>query len=300
MATQWHPLFARLLGLLIDEYYEIQTEVKVSDLPRASDFLVIRRQGGAAPEFRGLWNHLTDWNIMEFKGPAESAHDEHLLKLIHVGAGLALKINEDRAKAELARLPCRDVSFWYLVSSMGDDFLRSARLRTHFEHEGMGLLRGRVWGHPFFLVAYRDLPVEEDSIPLKLVERTAQPLRLGEMVVGSEELRRRFASWLASLHPDLFAEVRGMQGRQGIIDWEKLAKYEDLSEIIPLLPPEVVVQRLGTKKAIEAIGAGRAFDASVKEMGKDEAFEALRASMSPEEWSELLRRHPPEPPPEGA
>ena len=30
--TQWHPLFARLLGLLLDAYYEIQPEVSVSDL----------------------------------------------------------------------------------------------------------------------------------------------------------------------------------------------------------------------------------------------------------------------------
>ena len=36
---------------------------------------------------------------MEFKGPGDSPEDDHLLKLLHVGAGLALKINEDRVKA---------------------------------------------------------------------------------------------------------------------------------------------------------------------------------------------------------
>ena len=150
--------------------------------------------------------------------------------------------------------------------------------------------------------------MEEDSIPLKLVERTAQPRRLGELIVGQEGLKARFGKWLGRLHRRLFEEVRGMAGTKGIFNWEEIGQYEDLSEIIPLLPPELVVQRLGAEKAIEAIGAEKAieaigaekaFDASVKGMGKDAALEALRAGMSPEEWRDLLRRHQPEGP-EGA
>jgi hypothetical protein len=49
MSTQWHPLFAHLLGLLIADYYEIQTEVPVSDLPRKGDLLLIRRQKAGPP-----------------------------------------------------------------------------------------------------------------------------------------------------------------------------------------------------------------------------------------------------------
>src|SRR4051812_34738361 len=96
MSTQWHPVFARLLGLLLGDYYEIQPEVPVSDLPRAGDFLIIRRQEGPEPPFRGLWNHLTDWNVIEFKGPTDAPREEHLEKLVHVGTGITYRLNEER------------------------------------------------------------------------------------------------------------------------------------------------------------------------------------------------------------
>ncbi len=43
MSKQWHPVFARLLGLL-DRYFRIETEVPVSDLPRQGGLLLIRRE----------------------------------------------------------------------------------------------------------------------------------------------------------------------------------------------------------------------------------------------------------------
>ncbi len=87
MSTQWHPLFAHLLKLLFDPYYEVQTEVPVSDLPRRGDLLIIRRQAAAAGVFQGLWSHLTDWNVVEFKGPSDAPEEDDLELLVHVGTG---------------------------------------------------------------------------------------------------------------------------------------------------------------------------------------------------------------------
>jgi hypothetical protein len=92
MSTQWHPLFAHLLGLLIADHYEVQTEVPVSDLPRRGDLLLIRRHGGEEPPFRGLWSHLTEWNVIEFKGLSDSAEEDDLELLVHVGTGVDLPL----------------------------------------------------------------------------------------------------------------------------------------------------------------------------------------------------------------
>ncbi len=93
MSTQWHPLYARLLNIQLGAYYEIQPEFPVSDLPRRGDFLIVRRQEGPEPPFQGLWNHLTDWNIQEFKGPSDDAEVDDLEKLIHVGTGITYRLN---------------------------------------------------------------------------------------------------------------------------------------------------------------------------------------------------------------
>src|SRR3954447_14536695 len=101
MSTQWHPIFARLLGILLGEFYTIEPEVPVSDLPRRSDFLIVRRQPGPDPPFRGLWAYLSDWNVMEFKGRTDDPEVDDLEKLAHVGTGITYKLNEERrAKAE--------------------------------------------------------------------------------------------------------------------------------------------------------------------------------------------------------
>ncbi len=42
---QWHPLFARLLRPLVERYYEVQTNVPVSDLRRQR---LLRRLAGEA------------------------------------------------------------------------------------------------------------------------------------------------------------------------------------------------------------------------------------------------------------
>ena len=168
MSTQWHPLFARLLTILIEDYYEVQTEVPVSDLPRRGDLWLIRRQGTATPHFRGLWSHLTDWNLVEFKGPSDEAEIDDLELLVHVGTGLTYRQNEKRQPDE-PRVTNRQVSFWYLARKLGDTFLSHARTRMHLEYETSGLWRGSVWGHPVWLLAYEDAAIEEDTVPLYLL-----------------------------------------------------------------------------------------------------------------------------------
>jgi len=61
-STQWHPLFAELLRPMLQDYYDVQTNFPVGDVPRQADIVVLRRTSAEPLPFRGLWRHLTPWN----------------------------------------------------------------------------------------------------------------------------------------------------------------------------------------------------------------------------------------------
>jgi|GEM_PF-3008206 len=69
---QWHPLFANLLRPVVEDYYDVQTNMAVGDMPREADLVLLRRTHEGTLPFQGLWKHLTTWNILEFKGPTAS------------------------------------------------------------------------------------------------------------------------------------------------------------------------------------------------------------------------------------
>jgi hypothetical protein len=288
MTTQWHPLFAKLLGLLINEYYDIQTEVPVSELPRRSDLLVLRRHTSATPPFQGLWSHLTDWNVIEFKGPSDSAEEADLELLLHVGTGLAFRLNEERRVKKEEVLPYHRVSFWYLAPTLGETFLGHARSRTLFEYQTGGLWRGSVWNHPVWLLSYHDVPVEEDTIPLHLLDSEPNvPRSLGELVVQRQELLERFAMWLRALQPELWKEIRHMAStvRDRIIDWEALGEITNLEEVLPFIPSDRVVAVIGRERLIETMGLAQIIEASETE----KLVDALK-HLPPEQFQEMLHR----------
>jgi hypothetical protein len=81
--TQWHPMFLALMRALLRDYYDLDPEVPVSDLPRAGDLLVVRRHCAGDPPFTGVWLYLAD--ITEFEGRTDDPDIDHLDKLAHVG-----------------------------------------------------------------------------------------------------------------------------------------------------------------------------------------------------------------------
>jgi hypothetical protein len=140
-----------LMKLSLGDYYDVDAEVSVGDLPRSADLVLIRREK-ADPPFSGLWMHLTEWNLFEFKAPTDHPDDDDLELLMHVGSGLRCRYNEEHKEERAARLPNSRFSYWYVVPSLGDTFFGRAQQRTLFDAEGGGLWRGRSWGHPIFLL----------------------------------------------------------------------------------------------------------------------------------------------------
>src|SRR5262249_54251739 len=137
-------------------------------------------------------------------------------------------------------------------------------LQTHLDYQTGGLWRGVAWGHPVWLLAYRDAPVEEDTVPLRLLDLDGAPRELGGLVLQRERLHP-FATWLSALQPQLWEEIRKMAGPatdRPLIDWEAVAKIADLGEVIRVLPPERVIQELGIERAVEVIGLPRVIEAA--------------------------------------
>ncbi len=56
--TQWHPLFAELLRPLLQDYYDVETNVPVGDAPREADILLLRRTSAepTPPHVGSGWN----------------------------------------------------------------------------------------------------------------------------------------------------------------------------------------------------------------------------------------------------
>jgi len=276
---QWHPIFAQLLRTAVEAYYEVQTTVPVGDVPREADLLLLRRTAHATPPFRGIWRHLTTWNVLEFKGPAVSSRPGDIELLIELGLGIDRRLHEERSKQGQRGLDLEEVSFWYLANHLGRRFLRDAERKLgQLEPLGAGLWRCGLLGRLLFLVSSIDLPVEEDSLPLHVVgkEPAATEREVARVVLEQPGLQHLYGGWLASLHSTAWKEVERMARTAG-----KKLKL-DLRPAIEYLGLDQVIEQVGLDRVIEEVGD--------KEVAKRIGLERWLATLSPADRRELKRR----------
>jgi hypothetical protein len=130
-------------------------------------------------------------------------------------------------------------------------------------------------------VSYRDAPVEADTIPLHLLERDfAARTDLGKLIVSREELLKRFAPWVYSFQPALWKEIQHMASKATDgprIEWDKLAEYADLTEVLRVLPLERITTFVGEDRAAQI-------------MDPEKLLHGLVKRLSPEQFEEMLRR----------
>jgi hypothetical protein len=277
--ARWHPIFAQLLRPLVEAYYEVRTDVPVGEAARQADIVLLRRTSRGALPFRGLWRHLTTWNILEFKGPTVSPRDRDLDRLAELGLGIDRRLNEERARERRGRLRREEVSVWYLANHLGRRFLRRAeQLLPAWEPLGAGLWRGVLLQRPLFLVSVVDLPVEEDSVPLHLVGREPREteLAVARLVVEQPPLWVQYGNWLATLHPGIWEEIEAMAQRK---------HGEFLVDFRP------VIQKLGLRKVIEQIGVDHLLEQiGPKELVRHLGLDGIVEGLTPAERRELKRR----------
>jgi hypothetical protein len=286
--TQWHPIFAQLLRPAVEAYYEVQTTVPVGDAPREADFVLLRRTAPSAPPFRGLWRHLTTWNILEFKGPSVVARRGDVDLLVELGLGIDRRLRAPGPRKKRGPIPRGEASFWYLANRLGQRFMQDAAdALGSLESLGPGLWRSRVLGRPVLLVSSVDLPVEADSLPLHLVgsEPLQTELEVARLVLERPELQRRYAGWVASLHPAAWREVEGMARATG----KRL--QIDLRPAIESLGLRHVLEQVGIRRVLDEVGIRRVLDeVGEKEIVKEIGLERILASLSAAERRELKRR----------
>jgi hypothetical protein len=268
--TQWHPIFSYLLRSTLKDYYDVQTNVPVGDLPREADILLIRRASASKPPFRHLWRHLSPWNDLEFKGRSESARVADIDLLVEVGLGIHRRLVE---KEPDVKIPRTQISFWYLARHLGKRFLRDAiELTGELEQVDSGLWRGRILGRPLWLVSNGALPLDEESAPARIVSgRTDQDvLELANGIMANDEIWQRYGPWLVALYPQLRKELRLMatKTKRGDID---------LGANLRLL-----IHEMGPQKLVEC--------GLVKQMLEGLGTDQLLTEMSAEMRAELLHR----------
>jgi hypothetical protein len=75
--TWWHPLLVSFLRWQLGEYYRLQEEVPVGQMPLRLDILLLRQQQGQLPPqvqqvLAGLADYLGEFTLLEFKSPSDS------------------------------------------------------------------------------------------------------------------------------------------------------------------------------------------------------------------------------------
>jgi hypothetical protein len=279
---QWHPLFVQLLRPVVEDYYEIETNVAVGDAPREADVVLLRRMQRAKPPFEVLWKYLTPWNVLEYKGPSVSAQVNDLRLLVELGLGIHRKVNEERAKEKQPRVAPADVSFWYVRHNLGKRFRTGVQAllgANRLERVADGIWTCRVFDHLVYLVGGQALPFGRESFPLQFfhAQSPAWDRAAAELLLGDPALQKSCGSLMPVLHPELLKEIIAMTRTKN--KWPK----PDLEPLVELMGGmDAVIRQLGIKRVIDEVGVKRVID----EVGLD----ALLSNLSPGQRHELKRR----------
>jgi hypothetical protein len=263
--TQWHPLFAHLLRPVVQPFYEVETNVPVGDVPREADLVLLRKKTASAPSFRGIWQRLTTWSILEYKSPEVTPEITDIDLLVELGLGIQRRLNEQRTMRGLKRHDCGEVSFWYLANRLGRRFLdRCSRRIGTLEPAGAGIWRAQILERQIFLVSNADLPIDAESLPLHLVSFAphATELAVARFVAGQPDLQAAYSQWLITLHEEAWKEVRSMAraSEKALIDVKALVEFVGLDSVIEQVGLEHVIDEVGLKRVIDHAGLKRVID----------------------------------------
>ena len=270
MPVQWHPIFAQVLRPLVQEHYDVRTNMPVGDAPREADIVLLQRTGRRRPPFRGLWRHLTRWNVVEFKGGSVSARVDDLELLVELGLGIHRRLNEEERREGRPPVPAAEASLWYVANELGRRFLRDAtQVLGPLELVTEGVWRCRVLRRLIFLVSSVAAPVERDTTPIHLLARESHETEraLARLLVDEPGLWELYGPLLNMLHPNIWKEAKRMARSKGKKD------DLDLRPWIETVGVEGVIKAVGIKEIIKAVG-----------------IEELLANLTPEQLRELKER----------
>ncbi len=296
---QWHPILAQLLRPLVQDYYEVQTDLPVGDLPRQADVVLLRRRA-ADPPFVGIWRHLRVWNVLEFKGPSDDPALRDLDLLLELGLGIDRRLNEQRQEQKEPLLKRVEVAWWFLANHLGRRFRAEveAVVGSPLQQLGEGLWSCPALGRVLYLISRDALPVERESVPLHLV--TEEPLErveaLARVLVQQPGFWDLYGGWLAQLNPEIWEELQTMIRKMGAepnLDLRWLIDQVGLKQVIDQVGLKQVIDQVGFKQIIDLVGWQEVFQTVplgevIAAMGMD----WFVSQLSPEQLQELKSRLP--------
>jgi hypothetical protein len=213
---------------------------------------------------------LTSWNVLEFKGPSVSARVGDIDLLLEVGLGIERRLNEQRRRQGQLQIARSEVSFWYLANRLGRRLRGElAGIMGRLDALGPGLWRSLTWQRPVYLVSGTDVLVDSDSLPLHILGQgtVSAQRQVAKYLAGRPALWQQYAGWLATLHPDLWEEIRDMGTTRG----KKFGFH--LQPVIAEVGLKNVIEEVGLKNVIEEVGAARV----IAEMGLKNVIEEVGA-----------------------
>ena len=249
----------------------------VGDLPRAADLVLLRRKATGRPPFRGLWRHLTTWNVLEYKGPTVTPRQRDLPLLVELGLGIDRRLNEERMQQGRQPLSSSEMSFWYIANHLGQRFLRAAEGRLgRLEVLGDGVWRGSGLGYPCLLVSIVDLPVDEDSLPLHVlaVEPEEKERAVGRFLVEQPKRLYTYGGVFATFHSRAWKEFSTMAKsvrKRLEIDFRPAIETLGLDMLIEQIGKKELIEQIGKKEFLEQIGKKEL----IEQIGKKELLEQL-------------------------
>jgi hypothetical protein len=133
------------------------------------------------------------------------------------------------------------------------------------EEIGAGQWRCEILQRLVFLVSGRDLPLEEDSVPLHLIgqEPPAADQALAEFLVARPALWQLYEEWLAALHESAYRRVASMartRTRPFEISIAPLVESLGVPELVRRIGLNRVVEEVGLKRVVDEVGLKRVVD----------------------------------------
>jgi hypothetical protein len=298
---QWHPLFALLLRPLLQDYYDVQTDLPVGDKPRQADMVLVRRTAQAP--FVGIWRNLTTWNALEFKGPTDDPALRDLDLLFEVGLGIDRRLNEERRRQGQDEFTRAEVSWWYLANHVGHRFRAEAeRLLGSLEDLDAGLWRGWAFGHPFLIVSRDTIVVDRESVPLHLVtqESAERSRALAAEVVREPGFWHTYGAYLGELHLEALKEVLRMNPlleKEPFSDLRPLIEVLGVQRVIDQIGLQRVIDQVGLQRLIDQVGLQRLIDQVglqrlIDQVGLQHVIDQALSQMTPDQLRELKKRLP--------
>jgi hypothetical protein len=285
--VQWHPLFAKMLRPIVEGHYEVRTNLPVGDVPRSADIVLLRRTSNRPAPFRTLLHHLTNWNILEFKGRSVTPRLRDLDLLVELGLGVDRRLNEELVRQRQRPVEAAEVSFWYIANHLGRRFMHEAReVLGGVEEVSPGVWRSHLLRRSLFLVDGRTVPVDRETVPIHLVGEESPEIdrALAAVIVEEPGFWERYGPLLNVLHPSVWREATRMarsRGKGPVFNLRPLIEEVGLDQVVAQIEFDQLAKEIDLRKLVETIGP--------KRFRKEVGTRWLLSDMSEKERQELLR-----------